>query len=116
MGPAALPGFPLATVPTPGEYSYNPSGRREPFLAIVRKSAGEEDASNLPPLQRTSLSELGLIGIVWGGFGFTAMVQAPDGRGYSVRPGTRIGPNNGIVSSITENAVVVQERFTDVYG
>jgi type IV pilus assembly protein PilP len=76
---------------------------------------GEEN-QNLPPLQQLSLTELNLIGIVWGGFGYSAMVQAPDGKGYTVRQGTRVGPNGGAVSSITENAIVVQERFTDVYG
>lgn len=101
----------------PGEYTYNPSGRREPFAAIVKDGQlpGEEDHS-LPPLQRIALTELNLIGVIWGGFGYSAMVQTPDGKGYTVRVGTRIGPNNGVVSSITENAIVIQERFTDVYG
>lgn len=100
----------------PGEYTYNASGRRDPFAAIIKDGKGNEENHQIPPLQRLSLTELNLIGIVWGGFGYSAMVQAPDGRGYTVRPGTRIGPNNGVVSSITENAIVVQERFTDVYG
>lgn len=100
----------------PGEYSYNPSGRRDPFAVVLKDPrTGEEDRS-LPPLQQLSLTELNLIGIVWGGFGYSAMMQAPDGKGYTVRQGTRVGPNGGAVSSITENALVVQERFTDVYG
>ncbi len=44
------------------------------------------------------------------------MLQAPDGKGYMVRRGTKVGPNNGVVSAITENAVVIEERFTDIYG
>jgi type IV pilus assembly protein PilP len=98
-------------------YTYNPSGRRDPFAAIILEGpkSGAENM-NLPPLQRASLTELSLIGIIWGGFGYTAMVQTPDGKGYTVRQGTKIGPNNGVVSAITENSVVVQERFTDVYG
>jgi type IV pilus assembly protein PilP len=109
---------PVSMLPVlPGEYSYNASGRREPFAAIVKDGhlPGEDD-QNLPPLQRISLTELNLIGIIWGGFGYSAMVQTPDGKGYTVRQGTRIGPNNGTVSSITENAVIVHERYTDVYG
>lgn len=116
LGPAEPNPLPLLPA-VPGEYSYNASGRREPFAAIVKdgRLPGEEN-HNLPPLQRISLTELNLIGIIWGGFGYSAMVQAPDGKGYTVRQGTRIGPNNGTVSSITENAVIVHERFTDVYG
>jgi type IV pilus assembly protein PilP len=100
----------------PGEYSYNPSGRRDPFSVVLKDSRTGEPNQNLPPLQQLSLTELNVIGIVWGGFGYSAMVQAPDGKGYTVRQGTRVGPNGGAVSSITENAIVVQERFTDVYG
>jgi type IV pilus assembly protein PilP len=100
----------------PGEYSYNPSGRRDPFAIVLRDPKMGEENQSLPPLQQLSLTELNLIGIVWGGFGYSAMVQAPDGKGYTVRQGTRVGPNGGAVSSITENAIVVQERFTDVYG
>lgn len=102
--------------PVSGEYSYNPSGRRDPFAVVLKDAKVGEENLSLPPLQQLSLTELNLIGIVWGGFGYSAMVQAPDGKGYTVRQGTRVGPNGGAVSSITENAIVVQERFTDVYG
>jgi type IV pilus assembly protein PilP len=95
--------------------SYDPSGRRDPFLPISQLAQQEMDTS-LPPLQRVGLTELNLIGIVWGNYGHTAMVQTPDGKGYSIRRGTRVGPNNGVVSSITERGFIVQERFTDVYG
>ena len=96
--------------------SYDPSGRRDPFLPMFQSGQQVELDSNLPPLQRVGLTELSLIGVLWGNYGFTAMVQTPDGKGYSIRRGTRIGPNNGVVSSITERGFIVQERFTDVYG
>ncbi len=96
--------------------SYDPSGRRDPFAPIVQQlSLGPLDQS-LPPLQRVGLTEMNLIAIVWGSYGYTAMVQTPDGNGYAIRRGTRIGPNNGVVSAITEKGIIVQERFTDVYG
>jgi type IV pilus assembly protein PilP len=101
-------------------YVYLPEGRRDPFQSILREAGSEAvkkmDEANLPPLQRVTVSELSVIGIVWGGFGYMAMVQAPDGRGYAVQRGARIGNNNGIVSAITEKEVIVEERFTDIYG
>jgi len=101
-------------------YVYLPEGRRDPFLSVLREAGSEgvkrTDEANLPPLQRVTVAELSVIGIVWGGFGYMAMVQAPDGRGYAVQRGARIGNNNGIVSAITEKAVIVEERFTDIYG
>ncbi len=115
---------PEAAVAQPGDslslefsgVSYDPSGRRDPFLPMLQLGQQDETDPNLPPLQRIGLTELSLIGVLWGNYGYMAMVQTPDGKGYSIRRGTRIGPNNGVVSSITERGIIVQERFTDVYG
>lgn len=114
-GGAAVPAAPSG-LQVSANYSYDPSGRRDPFKPHgieVHAGAGNLD---LPPLQRIGLTELNLIAIVWGGFGYSAMVQTPDGKGYTVRQGTKVGPNQGVVSAITESAVIVQEHFTDVYG
>lgn len=95
---------------------YDPSGRRDPFAPIIQELQPGKVDMTLPPLQRVTLTELNLIAIVWGAYGYTAMVQTPEGHGYTVRRGTRIGQNNGVVSAITERGIIVQERFTDVYG
>lgn len=95
---------------------YDPSGRRDPFAPIIQELQPGKVDLTLPPLQRVTLTELNLIAIVWGAYGYTAMVQTPEGHGYTVRRGTRIGQNNGVVSAITERGIIVQERFTDVYG
>lgn len=123
--PVPQPGGAVAGQAVPvgrGDYVYLPEGRRDPFLAMLRdagagaEAANKMDDVNLPPLQRTTVAELTVIGIVWGGFGYMAMVQTPDGKGYAVQRGVKIGSNNGIVSAITEKAVIVEERFTDIYG
>ncbi len=95
---------------------YDPSGRRDPFAPVLQQLAPGQIDLTLPPLQRVGLTDMNLIAVIWGSYGYTAMVQMPDGNGYAVRKGTRIGPNNGVVSAITEKGIVVQERFTDVYG
>ena len=97
-------------------HSYDPSGRRDPFAPVLQQLGLGPIDPTLPPLQRVGLTEMELIAVIWGAYGNTAMVQTPDGNGYTVRRGTRIGPNNGVVSAVTEKGIVVQERFTDVYG
>jgi type IV pilus assembly protein PilP len=112
-GPLSLQGSAFETI---GAHSYDPSGRRDPFAPIVHQLGVGLVDPTLPPLQRVGLTEMNLIAVVWGAYGYTAMVQTPDGNGYTVRRGTRVGPNNGVVSAITEKGIIVQERFTDVYG
>lgn len=112
----AQPPVPNSMLEPVGGRSYDPSGRRDPFAPVLQQlGLGPIDPS-LPPLQRVGLTEMNLIAVVWGAYGYTAMVQTPDGNGYTVRRGTRIGPNSGVVSAVTEKGIVVQERFTDVYG
>ena len=112
----AQPVEPISTLAPLSAHSYDPSGRRDPFAPVLQQlGLGPIDPA-LPPLQRVGLTEMNLIAVVWGAYGHTAMVQTPDGNGYTVRRGTRIGPNNGVVSAVTDKGIVVQERFTDVYG
>ena len=118
-----LPSGELAQAPSQASFpdgvvgsGYDPSGRRDPFAPVIQDlQLGKVDV-NLPPLQRVTLTELNLIAIVWGAYGYTAMVQTPEGHGYTIKRGTRVGQNNGVVSAITERGIIVQERLTDVYG
>jgi len=112
--PGAMEALPPAPVPALG--GYDPAGRRDPFSPVLSQLAPGQVDPALPPLQRVNLTDMNLIAIIWGAYGYTAMVQTPDGNGYTVRKGTRVGPNSGVVSAVTEKGIIVQERFTDVYG
>ncbi len=68
------------------------------------------------PLERYNLTEYKLAAIVWGGLGYYAMVEAPDGRGYFIRVGALIGTNKGVVKKISENSVVVEETYKTFSG
>ena len=97
-------------------YSYNAAGRRDPFAPLITKAENREKASARPPLERYNISEFRLTGIVWGGFGYNAMIESPEGKGYFVRVGTIIGPNKGTVTKITRENVVIEERFKSYTG
>jgi len=97
-------------------YSYDTAARRDPFAPLVSKAENRERASTRPPLERYNISEFRLTGIVWGGFGYNAMIESPEGKGYFVRVGTTIGPNRGTVTRITKDNVVIEERFKNYAG
>ncbi len=96
-------------------YTYDPEGRPDPFKSILLTGT-TKNQQFLPPLQQREVGEMKVIAIVWGGLGQSAMLQTPDGKGYTVRVGTRVGPNNGVVKKITPRTVIVNERITDVFG
>jgi type IV pilus assembly protein PilP len=97
-------------------FNYNPQGRRDPFAPLITKEETKARAGSLPPLERYSISEFKLTGIVWGGFGYNAMIEGPDGKGYFVRVGTTIGPNKGSVKKITKDAMEIEEKFKNMLG
>ncbi len=97
-------------------YSYNPAGRRDPFAPIIVKESKKGKGGDRPPLERYNIAEFKLTGIIWGGFGYNAMLEGPDGKGYFVRVGAILGPNRGVVKKITQNTMVVEEKYKTYTG
>lgn len=113
--PAAAVPVPVA-LPADEGFVYDPQNRRDPFRSILVTTDASRKVETLPPLLRTELRDLKLIAVVWGGFGYSAMVQTPDGKGYTLRVGTPVGTNNGVVKRIVQDRVSVEEKFVDIFG
>ena len=97
-------------------FSYNPIGRRDPFAPIIVKEEKQAKTGERPPLERYNFSDFKLTAIIWGAFGYNAMVEAPDGKGYLVRVGTIMGPNRGVVKKITADRVIIEEKYKNFSG
>ncbi len=111
----AKPEAPKAEEKPDSPYTYEPRDRRDPFAPIVmRAEQGGKPGSG--PLERYSVTEYKLTGIIWGGFGYNAMIESPDGKGYFVRVGTVIGTNRGVVKKITQTTMVIEETFKNYIG
>ncbi len=116
-GPGVTPPLPPPPAETTGDgYTYDPKSRRDPFQSIIKMIKNERARAELPPLQRFELRDLKLLGIIWGGYGYHAMVQTPDGKGYTVKEGTLVGINNGVIKGISEKRIVVSEPTVDFVG
>lgn len=96
-------------------YVYNAEGKRDPFKPAISTEVKKE-LLKVPPLQRIEPKDLKLLGIAWGWFGYSAMVQTTDGKAYPIRVGTIVGPRSGVVKAIGERSLTIEERYTDIYG
>ena len=96
-------------------YNYIPGGRRDPFRSLIL-GLKEKKVAGLTPLQLRSLGELKVIGIMWEGKSYVAMIETPDSKGYLVREGVLVGPDGGVVRKITAESVIIEEVFTDFHG
>lgn len=103
------------TEEAPSGYNYRPSGRRDPFRSLIL-GLKEKKMVGLTPLQQRSLGELKVIGIMWEGKSYVAMIETPDAKGYLIREGVLVGPEGGVVKKISEDSVIIEEIFTDFYG
>ena len=101
-----------------GEFSYDPTGRRDPFRSYEWEHMKRDfaDAQQSGPLEQYDLAQLALVGVVWDVGRARALVQDPSGMSYVVAAGARMGKNEGLVTRIDDNLVVVRERYVDLYG
>lgn len=105
--------------------SYDPTGRIDPFVSFVKireyelmqaaKSAKIAKKATTP-LETVDVHALKLIGIIDNASTSLAMVELPDGKGYLIRPGMAVGLYDGIVKSIGNEMLVVEEDVVDVFG
>jgi type IV pilus assembly protein PilP len=97
------------------EYTYDPTGKRDPFRSfILTVEAERKDARG--PLEQFDLTQLKVVAVVWGSERPRAVVSDPSGRGYIVREGTYMGKNEGRIIGIADNALVVKETYVDYFG
>ena len=105
-GSAALP---------PQGFSYNPEGRRDPFVNLLRRGSGLDLSSN-PGSRPAGLKGLGagevtLKGTMASQGSYVGILQGADARTYVVRAGERL--LDGTIRSITADALVILQQVND---
>lgn len=134
--------MPVVTTPSPEEkfeqkfverplsYSYNPKGKQDPFKPFmdIRKSdkklgksaPGSPPGESVPrsPLQKISIDQLRLVGIVCGDKKKVAIVEDTKGEHhhYILHKGTHIGMNAGRVVKILPDRVIIEEKSKSPSG
>ena len=97
-------------------FTYVSSGKRDPFRSIILEQQANRNLHDRGPLEQFELAQLALHAVVWDTPRARALVTDPSGRGYIVAEGTPIGKNDGRVTKITDNLMVVRETYIDYLG
>jgi len=108
---------------------YDPQGRIDPFIPLVKEEPVKVEKSTLidakvdlrekrtkTPLEKIELDQLKLRAIIIAPSGNKALVEEASGKGYIIRKGTYIGRNDGKIVKILKNKVVVEELIADHEG
>ncbi|SFM81662.1 pilus assembly protein PilP [Thermodesulforhabdus norvegica] len=105
---------PLASLPDPFK----------PFVKSPEEEAMERAALEevlppeplvLTPLQKMDISEIqrGFKGVLWGPMGRRAIIEDSTGKGYLVTVGTPVGNQDGVVSAIFRDRIVIKQKVWD---
>ena len=106
----------------PEKYSYNPTGKPDPFKPFISedkagdKSKTVSSCSVALPLQSLDIGQLTLVAVITNSRDPYAMVEDASGRGYILRTGSRVGTQEGVVTGILADRVVVTETVKDFTG
>src|SRR5262245_35038724 len=111
--PPAAPAVEAAPAP-PADYTYDASGRRDPFVSLVKRGADTH------PVAKGARPE-GIAGVLVDGGAvrgimqsrgvWVAMIAAPNGRSYTIRPGDHL--MDGSVRAINAQAVMLMQDVSD---
>ncbi|MCX6552240.1 MAG: pilus assembly protein PilP [Acidobacteria bacterium] len=113
---------PASTVvpPPPGQpaeqppaYTYNPEGRRDPFVSLLRRAndGGRKQGKASDGVAGFLVSEIELKGIMQSRGTNVALVLGPDSKTYIVRVNDRLLDGN--VRAITADTIVLMQDVND---
>ena len=98
------------------EYSYNPVGKPDPFKPFIQLTSRGGSRTAFTPLQKFDISQLKLVAIISTSEGNIALVEDATGKGYFLKKGTWIGKNDGKVTRILKDKVIIEEVYQDIFG
>jgi type IV pilus assembly protein PilP len=99
------------------EFSYNPAGKPDPFRPFIELAPVRSPRTvPLTPLQKYDLSQLKLVAIISAPEGNVALIEDGTKKGYFLKKGTWIGKNDGKVTKILKDRVIVEEVYQDIFG
>ena len=98
----------------PSGFTYNPEGRRDPFVSLVGRGAGTRGGivgARPAGLAGLGVAEITLRGTMRSREGFVAIVQGADQRTYIVRAGDKLF--DGTVRTISQDDMVILQQVND---
>jgi Tfp pilus assembly protein PilP len=100
---------------------YRPKSDRDPFKSFVSTrmetvARTQKTPRIKTPLQRYSLDQLKVVGIIAGGTMSKALLEDDGGKGYVVSAGEAVGSEGGKITSIQKDRIIIESTYRDVLG
>jgi Tfp pilus assembly protein PilP len=93
-------------------YTYNPGGRRDPFVSLLRRGLDSRPSGpKMAGLGGLGTSEVSLRGVLTSDGDFVGILQGVDAKNYIVRVGDRL--SDGTIRSISKDSMVILQEVND---
>ena len=98
--------------PPKSAYSYDPDGRRDPFVSLLNRGVEARPTGKRPDgIPGLLIAELVVKGIVKSREGLLAMVQGSDKKVYLLRASDRL--YDGTVGAVTADGIIFRQEVND---
>jgi len=95
------------------EYSYDPGGRRDPFVSLINTGETKAVVPGKRPdgFSGLTVGDVSLRGVLQSRSQLLAMIQGPDKKTYVVHAGDKL--LDGTIKTITPQALIIVQDVTD---
>lgn len=109
---AQVPAVPASVVTPPDNYTYEPNGRRDPFLSLTSNAVEPRPAlTRVEGIAGLGVADLSVRGVMNSKGSLIAMVSGPDKRAYVVHQGDKFA--DGTVKAVTAEGLVIVQQVND---
>jgi type IV pilus assembly protein PilP len=95
----------------PQGFTYNPEGRRDPFVSLLRRGSDSSTTKRAAGLAGLGTAEVSLRGVVVSQGAFVGIVQGVDAKTYIVRSGDKLA--DGSIRTINADSMVILQQVND---
>jgi Tfp pilus assembly protein PilP len=111
-----VPGQAAPTPPpapaAPESYTYDPDGRRDPFLNLLGTGSESKPASRKGEgPSGIAVADISVRGVMQSQGGLVAMIQGPDSKTYIIHQGDKL--LDGTVKTITPQGLIIMQEVND---
>ena len=107
---AATPGT-ATPAPAAEAYTYDPAGRRDPFVSLLSRGVEPATGKKLTGLGSLTTGEVMLRGVMQSRNSYVALLSGPDGKTYPARVNDRL--LDGIIRTVTPQGIVIMQDVND---
>ena len=92
-------------------YTYDPEGRRDPFVSLLSRGVEPVPGDKTSGLGGVTTSELIVRGVIQSRGAYIALVAGPDGKTYRAHVNDRL--LDGVIRNVTPQGVVIMQEVND---